>query len=60
MPDRAQLDHDGAREIIDIAELAIEARRDRRQETPQIAFAVLSSAGSSSSIAVSTTSPLVP
>jgi hypothetical protein len=33
MPDRAQLGHDGAGEIIDIAELAIEARRDRRQVT---------------------------
>jgi hypothetical protein len=53
MPDRAQLDHDGTGEIIDIAELAVEGDRDRRQvTTPQIAFAVLSTGGSSWSIAV--------
>jgi hypothetical protein len=45
--------HDGAGEIIEIAELPIEGHRDRRQvTTPQIAFAVLSTGGSSWSIAV--------
>jgi hypothetical protein len=59
MPDRPQLDHDGGGgEIIDIAELAIEARRDRRQvTTTQIAFTVPSTGGSSSAIAVTFEDP---